>query len=221
MDGTGAQSAEGYWSGTSSSGTTIHLAVLENGESWGIYTSTQGSFVSGALQGQTQTNGAELTGSGRTYSFTTEGFSTGTLKAQVRSKTSLVTNSLAGFSATLAYNAGYDASATLSDLAGRYLIFGRSSREVIIPSHVDINAQGEFSNLENGCTRVGSLTPRDSGKNIFNMTVTFSGTCTSFASGTRLQGIAFLDKSVVPHRLRSLSLNGDKSDGAVIIGTKQ
>ena len=219
--GTGTQSPEGYWSGTSSAGTTIHLAVLENGESWAIYTSTQGSSVSGALQGQTQTIGTELTGSGRTYSFITEGFSTGTLKAQVRTKTSLVTNSLAGFSATLAYNSGYDARATLSDLAGRYLIFGRSGRETIIPSHVDINAQGQFSNLENGCTRLGSLTPRDSGKNIFNMTVSFSGTCTSFASGTRLQGIAFLDKSVIPHRLRSLTLNGDKSDGAVIIGTKQ
>jgi hypothetical protein len=217
----GPQSAEGYWSGTSSAGTTIHLAVLENGESWGIYTSTQGSFVSGALQGQTQTEGAELTGTGRNYSFSTEGFSTGTLKAQVRTKTSLVTNSLAGFSATLAYNSGYDARATLADLAGRYLIFGRSGRDLIIPSHVDINAQGVFSNLENGCTRMGSLTPRASGKNIYNMTVSFSGACTSFASGTRLQGIAFLDKSVTPHRLRSLSLNGDKSDGAVIIGTKQ
>lgn len=217
----GSQSAEGYWSGTSSTGTSIHMAILENGESWGIYTSTQGTFVSGALQGQTQTDGAEMTGSGRTYSFATEGFSTGSLKAQVKTKSTLVTNSLVGFSATLIYNAGYDARATLADLTGRYLIFGRSDRDIIIPSHVDINTQGVFSNLENGCTRLGQLTPRASGKNIFDMTVTFSGACTSFASGTRLQGIAFLDKSVTPHRLRSLSLNAEKTDGMVIIGTKQ
>jgi hypothetical protein len=217
----GPQSAEGYWSGTSSTGTSIHLAVLENGESWGIYTSTQGSSVLGAIQGQTQTEGAVLTGSGRTYSFTSEGFSTGSLKAQVKTKNSLVANSFAGFSATLAYNAGYDVRATLSDLAGRYLIFGRSDRDIIIPSHVDISMQGEFSNFENGCTRVGQYTPRASGKNIYNFTVSFSGTCTSFASGTRLQGIAFLDKSVIPHRLRSLSLNAEKTDGMVIIGTKQ
>jgi hypothetical protein len=217
----GPQSAEGYWSGTSSTGTSVHLAILENGESWGIYTSTQGTFVSGALQGQTQTDGAEMTGSGRTYSFATEGFSTGSLKAQVKTKSTLVTNSLAGFSASLTYNAGYDARATLSDLTGRYLIFGRSDRDIIIPNHVDINSQGVFSNLENGCTRFGQLTPRASGKNIFNMTVTFSGACTSFASGTLLQGIAFLDKSVTPHRLRSLSLNAEKTDGMVLIGTKQ
>jgi hypothetical protein len=217
----GPQNAEGYWSGTAATGTSFHLAILENGESWGIYTSTQGTFVSGALQGQTQTDGAEMTGSGRSYSFTTEGFSTGTLKAQVKPQSTLVTNSLAGFSATLTYNAGYDARATLSDLTGRYLIFGRSDRDIIIPNHVDINMQGVFSNLENGCTRVGQLTPRASGKNIFNMTVTFSGACTSFANGTRLQGIAFLDKSVTPYRLRSLSLNAERSSGMVIIGTKQ
>jgi len=78
-----------------------------------------------------------------------------------------------------------------------------------------------FSNFENGCTRTGTFVPRSSGKNIFNFSVSYSGACSSFASGSVLRGIAFLDKSTVPYRLHSLSLNNDKSEAVVIIGTKQ
>ncbi len=218
---TGGQSAEGIWSGTSSNGTTLNLAILENGESWGVYTSTQGSFISGALHGQVQISGSSMMGSGRAYDFTTGVVSSGNLVGQVQTKTSLVASSLAGFKVTMNYNAGYDARASLADLAGKYLIFGRSGRYIIVPSQVEISSAGVFSNLENGCSRVGTFAPRDSNKNIFNLSVSYSGSCNSFASGSVLKGIAFLDKSTVPYRLHSLSLNNDKTDGVVIIGTKQ
>lgn len=217
---TGAQSAEGIWSGVSSTGTTMNLAILENGESWGVYTSTQGSFISGALQGQTQTSGTNLTGSGRAYDFTSGKVTMGDLVGQVQTKTSLVADSLAGFTVNLNYNMGYDTRASLSDLAGKYLIFGRSGREIIIPDQVEISGAGVFTNFESGCTRTGTFVPRASGKNVFNLSVSYSGTCSSFASGSVLRGIAFLDKTTTPHRLHSLSLNSDKSDGVVIIGTK-
>lgn len=217
----GTQSAEGIWSGTSSNGTTLNLAILENGDSWGVYTSTQGSFISGALHGQVQTSGASLLGSGKAYDFTTGVVSTGNLVGQVQTKTSLIASSLAGFKVAMSYKEGYDARASLTELAGKYLIFGRSGRDIVVPSQVEISSEGVFSNLENGCTRVGTFVPRASNKNIFNLSVSYSGTCTSFASGSVLRGIAFLDKSTVPYRLHSLSLNNDKTDGVVIIGTKQ
>lgn len=217
----GPQSAEGFWSGVSSDGTTLNLAVLENGESWGIYTSTQGSYISGALQGQTSTSGADISGSGSAYDFSTGSVKSGNLTGRVISKSTMLARSLVGFSVTLNYNAGYDARASLADLAGKYLIFGRSGRSIILPNHVEISPSGTFTSLEVECTRLGTFAPRASGKNMFDFSLTFSGNCPNFASGSSVHGVAFLDKSTIPYRLHSMALGSNKADAVVVIGTKQ
>lgn len=214
--------SEGYWTGTSSTGTTINLAVLETGESFGIYTTTAGSNITGALYGQSSGLGTAFTGKGSDYNFATSVVTPGGFTGTVTAKNAINAASFAGFNVNVKYNPDYDTPATLASAAGTYLIIGRSGRNIIIPNYITVNAQGVFTNLENGCTRTGTLAPRASGKNIYNLTVSVSGTsCTSFPSGTVLTGVMHLDKTSVPSRFYSLVLKSDKSDAMVIVGTKQ
>ena len=60
-----ATSVEGFWTGKSSTGWDVALAVLENGETWGVYTSNGAIYA--ALQGNTTSSGGTLTGSGREF----------------------------------------------------------------------------------------------------------------------------------------------------------
>ena len=63
-----SSTAEGFWVGPTSSGYTARLVVLENGETWGLY-STPTAIV-GALYGSTNSsNNGTLTGSGSDFYF--------------------------------------------------------------------------------------------------------------------------------------------------------
>jgi hypothetical protein len=198
------------------------LAVLETGESFGVYTTTAGSNITGAVYGQSSGVGTAFSGKGSDYNFATGMVTPGGFTGNVTAKNSINAASFAGFNVNVKYNPDYDTAATLASAAGTYFIIGRSGRNIIIPNYINVNAQGVFTNLENGCIRTGTLVPRSSGKNIYNLTVAVSGaSCTSFSNGTLLTGVLHLDKTSAPSRFYSLALNSDKSDAMVIVGTKQ
>ncbi len=54
-----SNTAEGFWSGSTSDGLSISLLILENGQTWGFYRA--GANLRGLVQGET-------TGSGRQFS---------------------------------------------------------------------------------------------------------------------------------------------------------
>jgi hypothetical protein len=212
----------GYWTGTSSTGTTMNLAILESGESFGVYTTTAGSNITGAVYGQSNGLGSAFTGTGSDYNFVTGVSTPGGFTGTVAAKASINAATFAGFNVNLQYKPDYDTVATLANVAGTYFIIGRSGRNIILPNYVTVNPQGVFTNLETGCTRTGTLVPHPSGKNIYSLTVTVRGTtCTSFPDGTVLTGVLYLDKAAIPNRFYSLVLKSDKSDAMVIVGTKQ
>ncbi len=214
---TSVNTAEGYWSGPASSGYNVSLAVLENGEAWGIYSS--GSTIYGALNGTANGSGTAFTGSGKDFNFVSGTVSAGSFTGTVAQKSRIAATANTGGTVSLTYQSDYDKPASLANLAGTYSGSGRTGRYTFSGS-IPISSTGSFTAVDGACTTTGALTPRSSGKNIFNFTATFVGTC-ALASGTTVSGVAYLDTTATPYRVLALGLNSDKSDGVVILGTKQ
>lgn len=210
--------AEGIWSGPVSTGYDVSLAVLENGEAWGVYSS--GNVIYGALYGTATGSGTTFSASGTDFNFLTNTTSNGTFSGTVAQKNSINATSGGGATIALSYNSTYDTAASLASLAGTYSYDGRTGAYSVNPGMVTINSNGAFSLSDSGCTVTGQLTPRASGKNIYNSTMSFVGTCV-FPTGTSTSGVAYLDTSVSPNRFISLALTSSKDDGLILLGTKQ
>jgi hypothetical protein len=119
-----------------------------------------------------------------------------------------------------AYTSGYDQAPTpLTSIAGTYSGWLASVSGSYSPSSVvTITSTGQISSPGAICSATGSITPRASGKNIYNVTVGFTGASCS-ATSTTLAGVAAYDSS--SGGLVILALNGGKTDGIVYSATKQ
>ena len=209
--------AEGLWQGPSSTGATVTVAILENGESWGG--ATVGNTLVSALAGTASGSGTSFSASGSEFYFTSNTVGTGTLTGTVTQKQRIQASSSTGGSVNLAYNSYYDQGVTAADIAGSYTLSGRTQQFSITNMPLTIDANGNFSSTD-GCFGVtGRATPRASGKAIINMTATGTGTCI-LGNGVSISGIAVLDKSTTPPGLFVIALNSAKTDGLILIGAK-
>jgi hypothetical protein len=211
---------QGIWTGTTSTGYTVNTMILENGEAWGIYTS--GSTIYGALNGTATTDAnSAITVSGFDFNFLTNSAVQGSYVGTFSPKSSIsLTGSTSKSTVSLTYNSAYDAKASAADVVGTWSFVGRSAANTLSPDSIKIDAAGKFSLTQSNCTTTGSLVPRASGKNVFNVNLTSSGTGCA-AGQNSLSGVAYLDKSTKPYKFLALGLTPSKSDGLIIIGTKQ
>lgn len=208
---------QGLWSGTASTGYTVNTAVLDSGETWGVYSS--GSTIFGALYGTTTTNGNTVTTVGTDFNFLTNSTSSGNLTGPVVAKSTMsLTGS--GVSVPLTYQATYDTAATSAAFAGTWSFIGRSGSYTLVPGSITINSSGAFTLSQTGCTTTGSVVPRTGGKNVYNLTLSGSGV-NCVAGQSTMSGVAYIDTSVTPNKFLSLALIPSKTDGVVVIGTKQ
>jgi hypothetical protein len=69
-----------------------------------------------------------------------------------------------------------------------------------------------------GCSAAGTATPRPSGKNIFNVTVTFTGSNCALGNGASTSGVAYYDAAT--RRVLVMAMNAAKSDGFIYLGQK-
>ena len=209
-------SAEGIWNGTTSTGLAVSLAVLENGETWGLYGSS--NTISGAIFGSTATNGSSVSMSGNSFDFVNRLSSPGTLTGSVVSKSALNVVSSAGTSVSAVYSASYDQTASLAALAGTYSGQAVSASTLPQATTVTISVTGAVSAVVTGCTTSGSAIPRPTGKNIFNISVTSVGPLCALGNGTLTTGIAHFNPT--RRQLIAMALNSAKSDGFVYSGTR-
>lgn len=209
--------AEGLWTGPASTGYTVNMAVLENGESWGVYTS--GSTIYGALNGTANGTGTTFSGTGKDFNFLTGSVTAGALTGTVVQKSSISASTNTGGTVSLTYDTAYDQPASLATLAGSYTYTGRTGAYILASNTLVISGTGTFTLSAAGCTTTGSLAPRASGKNIFNFTASFVGAC-ALPTGTSVTGIAYLDTTTAPYRISALGLNAAKTDGIIVIGSK-
>jgi hypothetical protein len=215
----GAASAEGFWSGSTSAGYEFGLLTLENGEFWGAY--GRNGYIYGAGQGTGSWNGAQISGSGTDFyiaggqvynlsmsgTYTPKGTSSGT-----------VTSGNGTHNFTAAYDGRYDQPALPFDLAGSWNLRTISpAGTATVP--VTISALGTWSGTISGCSYSGTSTPRPSGKNVFNVIVSFSGSTCVFP-GQTLTGVAVLLKDGASKSLTVMALLPNRSSGFMAMGNK-
>lgn len=170
---------EGAYEGTTSSGTDFTALVLDNGISWATYGARIAGtlYVYGVVSGVNGTyNGSTFTTSVKDYFYTGETYS-GTLSASYVPGTSFngsisYTNGNSG-----SFNAGavplssfnYNTPANLANAAGTWNGVTSSGAS----GSISITSGGSLSGTIGGCSLSGQVTPRSSGKNVFDASITF------------------------------------------------
>ena len=126
----------------------------------------------------------------------------------VRPRSRIEATTSSGRGLFLDYRTGYDQAASPQVLAGRYQFDGDTV--------VSIDTAGTLTwTASADCTLTGSASPRPSGKNVFNLALTYVGPGCSHGNGTRITGVAHLDVTTTPARLVALGLRDDRVVGLV------
>lgn len=227
-----ATSAEGFYAGSMAGGTPnrFEQLVLENNEIWHTY-GTQASAgaafqIAGVVNGTGTYSGGTLTATAA-KDFGVMPATTVTLSASYKSNSkSLVTSvsgavTAAGRSVTLAGdnsigNYRYSAPASPTELAGTWTLPLASGS----PGTLSVNSTGGFSLNVSGCAASGTMVPRASGKNVFNVTMTFGAAPCNFP-GVTFSGVAFIASNAflsTGGQLRVLIRNGTQTTGLVFPG---
>jgi len=192
--------AEGFYATTTTNaaGYDIATVVLENNEFYIIYVNSR-TYDLGMVYGAGTPRSGSFSASGATdYNFATLTKSPATLSATYAAKTSF-NGSVSGQVRTISFAASYDPlyekPASLANVAGIYALVTASgsgdtpARMSLAPSGA---MTGTFPVGTGTCKFNGTLAPRPSGKNVFNMNVTYQGApCplgTSTASGIAVAG---------------------------------
>jgi hypothetical protein len=214
---TPADSAEGFWFATRPDGINVKWAILDGGESWGIY-EAQGTIL-GAFHGHTHAANGALHGSGLAFDIpsNTLGATTFTGSYIPGQAISLTT----AFGATVfgRYVPGYDQPARLAELAGPYAGDGLSSRSPVIGMALRVAPDGAFvMTSPAGCAASGRATPRPGGKAVFDVQLRFAGQACPFGDGASATGIAHV--STASGELFMLAMNAAKTDGWLYLGAR-
>ena len=209
--------AEGFWEGPASTGVSVALAVLETGETWGVYTSS-GSIV-GALYGSTTSSGTTLSGSGKDFNIPSRTVGSGTYSGTFAAKSSINVTTSTGSTLSGTYKTAYDQPASLAALAGTFSGVGVSGASPVQTVSVTIASSGTITVPASlGCSAAGTATPRPSGKNIFDVAMTFTGSNCALGNGASTTGIAYYEAAT--GRVLVMAMNAAKSDGFIYVGQK-
>ena len=171
--------AEGVWTGSASTGYSLDVLVLENNQFWTMFgTRSNGALtVYGFDTGSGTVSGETYSGSlfEALYDGTT---GTGTLNATTTANTSL--------NGTASYSNGNTSTFTLAPPTSSSYNYNTAASIVAIQGNwsgsllsgaaatVLINNAGVITGSSGGCSFTGTATPRASGKNVFDVSITFA-----------------------------------------------
>lgn len=219
------QTAEGQWAGINSAGFDTMLTILENGEIWGFYGDQKNGRV-GALFGQMNYSGYQISGNINDLNrvsinmvdvnMMSSNTRFSTFSGTFEPKSSLFMQlQLTTFSAK--YSAAYDAPAQLSSIAGVYNGEGSTATTSTQAAKITIRNDGYISMpIVNGCSASGEILPRKSGKNVFDLSLKYTGKC-AVGDGGSVNGIGVYENN----SLILEALNADKTVGLFFVGERQ
>ena len=175
--------AEGIWSRGEANGSSV-LVVLEDGDTW-LYRRV-GVFFERVMHGTSTSVSGSFAGELRNYDLLAVRQNTVATAAGTFQPADTLTGSAVGggeaVDFTAFYDSGYHRSASALIATGSWsMIFGgrRFDR-----ANINVSATGEISGgSTSGCVFTGSLRPRPSGKNIYDLTVTYGGGACALGSG--------------------------------------
>lgn len=178
--------AEGYYVGsfstTANPNGVFETIVLENDDIWAIYggrTSTGATAVFGMIQGKGVSNNGSFSGTDLRDFYANGQVVSGSMSASYVAGTSLKGtvssgNQTTAFTAAVptTSNYNYNAVPKLADIVGSWTGFNlRGGTDT-----VTVKADGTLSSVDSGCLTTGTVTPRASGKNVFNLSVQAAST---------------------------------------------
>jgi hypothetical protein len=224
-----ASSAEGVYAGTlsgSAYASDFQALVLENDEIWSIYGDDLGSvfYVYGFVQG----NGVSSNGMFNASSVRDFGFSpalSGRLTASYSVSNKTISGSVNyGVDGLVSFGGGpiagslyhYDTPASLSTIAGSWSATSSYGTSVSI----NVTAAGALTLQDFTCTGTGTVTPRSSGKNVFNLKVTF-GSNGCALPGVTATGIAIAyPLSTGQTQIIAAVTNSARTEGVAVFGIR-
>jgi hypothetical protein len=219
-DSVDTSSAQGVYEGQLGANTTGQYAaiVLENGESWALYSFAS---ASGFLHARgTSSNGSYSAGDVLDYG--TAPPAAGSMSASYNAGAGTLQGQYAFGTLAVPFSASrpaqgyrYDTPADPSTITGNWSFVSSADQSMRLQVAADgtLNASGAT-----GCTMTGSLTPRPSGKNVFNAALRFGSACAQ--PGLVAAGVAIV---IVENGERALIVMGASSDrtiGTVAVGTR-
>lgn len=222
---TTVSSPQGVYQGTFSNGGTHNTLVLENEQFYTMYGGTvAGVFtVSGFLQGNGHTSGGNFTATDVKDATADGQLLTGSLNATYAANSGLNgtltegTNTV-NFTGTTVVSSVYDYNtpANLADIAG---IWNMTTLRGF-SSTLNIAGSGTFTATSGACSFSGTFKPRSSGKNVFDVAMTF-GPAPCVLPGQTLTGIGIdfmLNNG--KRQLLVAGLDQDRTSSAAFFGTR-
>jgi hypothetical protein len=187
-------SAEGAYIGTLSNGREHDTVVLENDQFYTIYghTVSAGFAVEGFLQGTGKSNNGSFGATDVVDSTTTTILTAATVTATYSPGVNLNGNLVEGGTSTSFTSApissavfNYSAAPSLANITGTWQLTAlRGSSNTFT-----ITSTGAFTAVSGSCSFGGTFAPRASGKNVFDVSMTFGGAPCTLA-GQSIKGIA-------------------------------
>jgi hypothetical protein len=218
-------SAEGVYEGSISNGRSHTTLILENDQFFTLYGSalSSGLAVSGFIQG----TGKSVNGSFSSTDlkdFFPDGTSVaGSLSASYVPKSSL-NGSVTESSSTVTFTGTsplknslyiYDTPANLADIVGAWSMIDLQGSSAIL----SISSSGSFAGSVNGCSFSGGITPRASGKNVFDVALTF-GPSPCRLAGKLSSGIAVEYVSGGKRQLLIAGTDTTRTSGTAFFGQR-
>jgi len=222
-----APTAEGVYGGTLTGGSNnaFELLVLENGEFWALYGT--GTAAGLSVEGFIQGNGASDNGTFSSPISKDFGFApakAATINATYNATAKTISGSSITGLGNVSFSGGplagstydYNTPAALSTITGLWTMTDPEGETIAL----NVGTNGAFSGIGSGCTFTGSMVPRPSGKNVFNVTLTFGGAPCDLP-GQSASGVAVTSPMSGGHaQLAVAVVDGSKQYGAVVFGTR-
>jgi hypothetical protein len=217
--------AEGAYQGSLSNGNDLAVLVLEDDTVWAMY--QWNGYLVGFVQGAGQSrNGSFTVADARDYDLLNNNFTRGSLSASYVEGTSIQgtasastgTVSFAATTAELAHVFNYAKPATLEAIAGTWPGFFGAGFD---SATVNVSANGALSaRTAQGCQISGSIAPRASGKNVYDLQIVF-GPSPCALPGQSGKGIALITEPATGHRqLLAAVVNETRELGSTFVGTR-
>lgn len=219
--------AEGVYAGTltGSASDAFNLLVLETGEYWVLFgTQTASSLL---VAGFGQGTGTSVSGTFTSTDFrdfTVVPVAAGRVDAVYNRSGSSIRGSVTFAGSSVGFSGGaiagslydYDIPASLATISGNWSLTDLAGQAVSL----SIASTGAFTATSAGCVFTGSVTPRPSGKNVFNVALTF-GSAPCVLAGQSAAGIAVAyPLATGGTQLIIAAVDGARAQGAAAIGVR-
>jgi len=215
----------GLYLGTISNGYIHNTLVLENGQYYVFYgiSTTPALKVAGFVQGSGTLNNGSFS-STDLKDFVWDGsISSGTLGASYSGSnfngtlTKIAsTVSLAGAPPAVAYY-DFNEAPNILDIAGGWTLTSMAGAATTM----SIDSNGTFAGKNGRCAYTGTLTPRASGKNVFDVVLTFGGSpCPMPDQTVSGAAISYLLADGVTRQFILAGVNAARSKGTAVFGTR-